>query len=130
MKIFILEDSEQRIDFFEKTMPNHNLFIAKNVSEAKELFEKNEPFDLIMLDHDLEGPFYTNPDDENTGYQFAKFLKEKENKTLKVIHSVNRPASQKMQGILHNVYYVSIWTIQDEWRDEKKTIVDIMELYL
>lgn len=127
MKVFILEDSQHRIDFFKETMSKHKLFVAKDVEKAKDVFEKNKPFDLIMLDHDLGGRVFVNPREENTGYQFAKFLKNQNNKTLIVIHSSNVNAAALMKNILYNAYIIPITTLFDEWRWENKSIIDMID---
>lgn len=100
MKIFILEDRPERMTFFQKKFKGHKLFASDNVSEAKKLFKKHEPFGLIFLDHDLDLQTHVDSREENTGYQFAKFLEEKDINIPVIIHSMNIPGARNMMSVL------------------------------
>ena len=89
MKIFILEDNDERIKLFNRWFSKHTLVFSKEVNDAfkKIQFDK---FDLIFLDHDLDNRHYVDSNEENTGYQLAKMIHETVNKHTKVIvHSLN-----------------------------------------
>ena len=79
LKIFILEDNDERIKRFknkanEFTKTNVELYIAKDVNAAIKLYEENKPFNMYFLDHDLGGRVFVDSKEENTGYTFAKYL--------------------------------------------------------
>ena len=73
MNVFVLEDRGHRVNYFMEKFLKDNLCVCNNVDMAK-LMLKQIKFDCILLDHDLGGDVYCNSDDENTGYQIAKFI--------------------------------------------------------
>ena len=102
-KIFILEDNEDRIKFFKWYFknPEYEVFYTKEVDEAKALFTINQPFDIILLDHDLGDEVYVDSNELNTGYQFAKFIVEKDlSKSFIIIHSLNIVGAENMKAVL------------------------------
>jgi DNA-binding response OmpR family regulator len=103
MKIFILEDNAERMKFFWWYFGNKKfeIYHADNVTDAKMLFETNQPFDLFLLDHDLDNQVYVDTNNENTGTQFAKFLAEKKIDNIPIIiHSFNQYGAENMNSIL------------------------------
>jgi len=100
MKVLILEDSASRIKVFKKNLKDHDLYFFDQVEEAKSAVDLLGPFDYYFLDHDLDGEIYVESSNENTGYQFAKFLKEKNIKAEFVIHSMNVVGVQNMKNEL------------------------------
>lgn len=103
MKIIILEDSIERIRTFKKELHGHDLFFFDQVSEAKEALTLLGPFDVIFLDHDLDDKVFVNSNEENTGYQLAKYIAENNIKFDQIIiHSMNPAGVSKMKGILPN----------------------------
>jgi len=109
MKIFILEDNADRIDFFRWYFPSpkFELFIYTNAFEAKDKFDKSAPYDLLLLDHDLDNKIFVDSADKNTGYQFAKFLEKKNVKNVDIIvHSINYSGAMNMCSILPEAKYI------------------------
>lgn len=103
MKIFILEDNKERIKIFEESLIGHELFIAKDVQEAKKILKQNNYFPLIFLDHDLENRVFVPSEEENTGYAVAKFINENNVKYSHcIIHSLNPVGASNMNNILKN----------------------------
>lgn len=101
MKVLILEDNDEyRIPFFKNVLNKHELFITGSIEEAKKIYNENQPFDWIFLDHDLDHRVFVDSEEKNTGYQFAKFLKEVNTKAQIVIHTENPAGSQNMFAIL------------------------------
>ena len=76
LKIFLLEDSTDRIEQFIKVFGvEHDLTICKNFDEAVEtLTEYDGIFDIACLDHDLDPVHYVSSceDDHRTGYWVTK----------------------------------------------------------
>ena len=98
MKIFILEDDKNRIEWFMDEFNGNNITWIDNAYEAKPiiLFEK---FDIIFLDHDLGGKIYQDSKEENCGFQIAKIINDGVNLTTPIIiHSLNYPAAQNMKN--------------------------------
>jgi hypothetical protein len=106
MKIFILEDDQNRLDFFYRWFENEEIFASDNVEYAKTLYLKERPFDLVFLDHDLGGRVYVSSEEPNTGYQFAKFLVEQENSSIIIIHSWNPEGAKNMRNVLPKAYVI------------------------
>ncbi len=76
MKIFILEDDLNRIEQFRRKLINHTVSYCDNVETAKAILEKDK-YDVIFFDHDLDHQIMVDSDNPNTGYQLAKWVKEK-----------------------------------------------------
>jgi len=112
MKIFILEDE---IDIYPRVqirevLKNHTLTIAKSCVEGQRKYVG--PYDLLLLDHDMEGNYEYRPDYPNTGYQFVKWLCSQEatayalnehNLTPKpqvMLHSHNPVGRKNMRDLL------------------------------
>lgn len=116
MNIFILEDDPNRQKLFMRKFIGHEVVIVDNVTDAiNEL--KAKPFDLIFLDHDLGGEIFVNSENENTGYQLAKWIKEQDqilkNSTF-IIHSLNPVGAQNIKAILP-----SAWIQPFAWMEGK-----------
>ena len=71
-RVFILEDSSYRIEGFRQAFAGAHVTIASSYDEAVAAF--NPPYDLLCLDHDLGDLETSNPDIENTGYDFVLWL--------------------------------------------------------
>ena len=75
-----------------------------NVETAKIVFNLVDP-SVVFLDHDLGGEIYVDSDNDNTGYQFAKWLVENDKKIDQrtiVIHSMNPVGAENIQNILNS----------------------------
>ena len=105
IKVFILEDNLLRMPVFRRKLYNllnsdFTIFHAINVKEAIEMYERfNGDFDIFFLDHDLGDEVYVDSDNEDTGYQFAKYLAAQGidglNKTV-ITHSLNVPGRKNI----------------------------------
>ena len=89
MKVLILEDSHARIQTFKNNLKGHDLYFYDQVDDAKQAFDLLGPWDAIFIDHDLDDKVYVNSKEENTGYQFAKYISDKELPDMIVCHSMN-----------------------------------------
>jgi len=102
IKIFILEDDDNRIRQFRKNFTNAELTITKNSKDAIKILRKQLPYDYLFLDHDLGDKRMTRSD-ENTGYEVAQWLSKNALKKPKLglyIHSLNTPGAKNMRGVL------------------------------
>jgi CheY-like chemotaxis protein len=100
MRVFALDDMEERLDFFRHKFRDCELVTAKTAQEAIEILKEGLDYDLITLDHDLGERIFVDSNDENTGYQVAKFLQDKIIKCPIVIHSMNYGGARAMQSCL------------------------------
>jgi hypothetical protein len=110
MRILILEDDEQRIDTFRKTLGVGNEVIYARTYEefvvALELHSFPEPFDLATLDHDL-GDIHAFADGrkyEFTGANAVDYIVHgippKARPRKIIIHSFNKPGADNMMRTL------------------------------
>jgi CheY-like chemotaxis protein len=109
MKIFVLEDNDERIQFFKEKLGDiHTLTFSKKVPEAIEII-KNDEFTTFFLDHDLDDRTYVNSDEPNTGFQLCKWLKENpEYLPFQIfIHSMNSVGAQRMYDELKDLEHNS-----------------------
>lgn len=97
-RILILEDSKERIVFFKKKLDKyHQTVYFDNVKKAIEYINNNE-VDVLFLDHDLDQRIFVKSEEENTGFQLAKFIKESGKMFEQIIiHSMNNIGSKKME---------------------------------
>jgi response regulator of citrate/malate metabolism len=115
MKIFVLEDDLTRLatmkkKLYDKYGSDLNIIHCETAKEAKAVLVKEQPFDLICLDHDLGGEQFLPSEEENTGYQVAVFMAEnKIQYTECIIHSLNFPGATRMWHALgHNAKCIPI----------------------
>lgn len=110
MKIFILEDDESRIRLFVDALLSHghDLTIAKSFQEATRKFQP--PYDALSLDHDLGGRQFVNSDEEETGFNFVRWLGKAPSGAQPVIavHSYNPDGAQAMINLLHDNGWVAV----------------------
>ena len=106
MRIFILEDEIHEPGGLDgrhrlkHILRKHELTLATSRCEGEELYRPGT-YDLMLLDHDLEGRPECRPDYHNTGWQFVKWLVEYETKPVPtIIHSHNYDGGKKMMDLL------------------------------
>ena len=101
MKIFILEDSVERIAFFYRLSDiGHNVTICNNVKDGIKILQ-NIKFDYLLLDHDLGGLAYVDSRDDNTGYALCQCIYNTMNCLSNIIiHSWNEVGANNMKYIL------------------------------
>ena len=109
--IFVLEDNLSRIALFyqllHRKFPRMEITHTEFAEEAKKLILKKSYWDIVLLDHDLGGQSYVDSENENTGYQFLKFFKEKEIKFGQLIYHTQNPAGgHNMLSIMPEGRYI------------------------
>lgn len=111
--ILFLDDDTNRSKSFAMRMIGHRLTIVETASDCIEYIRqsllKNEPFDLICLDHDLGGKQFVNSKREDTGMEVVRWLCATPNSTKSpvLVHSYNVPAAKIMVRELSNSGYWS-----------------------
>ena len=107
MKIFILEDNHDRIDFFMekfRDLGKNTVVVSEDVSTAISKYkDTGMDCDVIFLDHDLGGRVYVESQEENTGYQFAKWLRFNDpniDKKKIILHTCNSVGADNMKNEL------------------------------
>ena len=91
-KVLLLEDSEMRIEWFEKKIPG--VKVVRTVKEFIDYFTTKPTVDFVFFDHDLG--------DGGSGYDAAQWMADNFGATNRwgLIHSWNRTGAARMQQIL------------------------------
>jgi CheY-like chemotaxis protein len=105
MKILFLDDDSIRIRQARIDFVKDELSVAETAGQAIHMLEKNSPYDLASLDHDLGGNIYC-PSDEVSGFAVAEYIskmhKEKMPKQV-VVHSFNPDGAANMMQVLQGI---------------------------
>jgi len=106
MNILVLEDDKYRTMWLKNFYKHNDCYFADNVKDAKKLSQERE-YDILMLDHDLGGQTFVDSDNENSGYQFAKYLIESraQEKALCIVHSCNPWGADNIGQLLRDNDY-------------------------
>lgn len=107
MRVFVLEDMEERMKSFRPRYMKHVMRHAKTYQEAVDILTQEDKFDFMTLDHDLNDVHYRgmyNTMYEKTGLHVVEFIinelpKEKWPDEI-VIHSYNVPRAKMMELML------------------------------
>ncbi len=127
--VFILEDDEGRIDFFNEVFKDCDMFITKKVQVAKKALKQTK-FDIIFLDHDLEDFSIITDErireitEEETGVAVAKMIRDTINReTPCIIHSMNPVgASAMVKAHPFNTAHIPFYMLRDSFKEEEKKI--------
>ena len=106
MKIFILEDNEDRIDYFRKLFCLHDLAVSKTARSAIIRLGATD-FDMIFLDHDLGDEQMVSIADKNTGSEVVRYILSEEIKKQAIffLHTQNPVAARTMRHSLKDKQY-------------------------
>jgi len=102
--IFVLEDSPQRIDWFEKHFGEENIFVTCDYNEAIEKLSSEE-FEEIYLDYNISDPKRNGVD---VAFDMVDNLLQKD--VPIIIHSDDNYGIRNMMRILgktHNVQAIT-----------------------
>lgn len=98
-RVFVLDDTEDRLRWFREHLPGVTVRTAKSAREAISILEA-ETFDLVFLDHDLSFMDAGFPDRQfGNGKEVARYLAIKKFAGRVVIHS-HADAASVMAKIL------------------------------
>lgn len=111
MRVFVLEDDPGRHRGFREALyeSNADLTIVEDVKTAKAAFVP--PYDIICLDHDLGGEIFVDSSEENTGFQFVRWLcmdAAPDMRTTPIfVHSYNPEGASRMYRMLLSSGYTA-----------------------
>ena len=110
MRILVLEDNLERIEFFKRVYKNHELYITHDINEAYHIVE-NKELDIMFLDHDLDPDNFKAIKEGKTGYDFCKSLVEGklQKHSIIYVHSMNPIGGQAMVNLLQDNGYEALW---------------------
>jgi len=107
IKVLILEDSDSRRRVFRENLSEDcSLHFFDTVRDAKRAIETQGPFDLIYLDHDLDQRIFVDSEEENTGYQLAKYIAEKKLGARIILHTMNPYGAARMKELLPQASHI------------------------
>lgn len=105
--VTLLEDSEMRIKWFQKRIPN--LFVCRSFNEFKAHFSGNPPCDFVFWDHDLG--------QSKNGADCAKWFQVKFGATNRahLIHSFNHAGAQNIKRYIPNAVHITFGEFEVEF---------------
>lgn len=108
MRVLFLDDDEFRhvLVRLDLRRVGARLVAVRTAAEAIRQV-KRQKFDLILLDHDLDGQVYV-PSGPGTGYEVAEYIPGSINRDTRVIvHTLNQDGAKKMlEAIGHTAEWV------------------------
>ena len=106
-KVVVLEDSDMRITWFEKRIPD--VVICRTVKELKDHFANNPSCDFMFWDHDLGT--------KDNGADAAKWFRDKYGSTNRyhVIHSFNRAGARNIQSFIPAAVHIPFGDFEVEF---------------
>lgn len=116
MKIFVLDDLDERHFGFSIHYAGHEIIKAYNVKEAIKVLETHKDFDVIQLDHSL-GDYEHFPPEENkrplehTGMEVVDYLINSgyhNNTTAIIVHSWDIEPARMMAYRLHHAGFKNV----------------------
>jgi len=116
MLILFLDDSEERqklvLAYFEAVYSTEEfaLLFAKDAQTAIEYLQAvEEPWNLVMLDHDLGKEIFMDSDRMDTGMEVVRWIVRNRPLIEKIIiHSWNSPAAEEMIARLRAAGYEEV----------------------
>lgn len=110
MKIFILEDNQERIKIFLEKYPK--AIVAKTATDAIAILSKQKTWDKIFLDHDLGNEIFVDVNVQNTGSEVARWMSEHPIEGEIIIHSLNPIGVRHMMALLPKAEYIPFYRLQ------------------
>ena len=111
MKTLILDDCKKRqAKFFQTKEQGDELRQVWNATDCIEALKEGR-YDLVSLDHDLNGEAYQNPAEKNTGSEVVRFITANKPDVKEfVVHSYNEFAAKNMVEDLQKAGYRVEWS--------------------
>ena len=100
--MLFVDDRSKRIhSVLRQYSEKFDITIAPNVKEALRLLSKQD-WNIVSLDHDLDGSDYQNPDDHTAGMEIVRYMEQTawpstRKRPFFVIHSSNLFAATAME---------------------------------
>ena len=112
-KMLFLDDRAKRIKAALTSFPEFDVTIVPNVKECLRAMSGND-FDIVSLDHDLNGCDFEDPDSPNAGMEVVRYLEKtgwppSKKKPLFHVHSSNIFAAHLMVTRLNAMGMSAEW---------------------
>lgn len=113
MKILVLDDDPEndRLKAFRRMFIGHTVITVKFVKDCLYQLQNESPFDIVFLDHDLDGKTFV-PSGPGTGYEVAEWLRDNPLKKPNriVLHTFNKDGAARMMEVLPEAeYFPGAW---------------------
>lgn len=100
-KLLFVDDRSKRIHAaLKKYGTEYDIRIAPSVKEALRLISA-EDWDIVSLDHDLNGDDFQNPEDKTSGMEIVRWIEQyglpRKQRPFFIIHTSNSFAAQVME---------------------------------
>ena len=102
MTVLFLDDNKNRRKHARERFRCVSFIETETVTDAIRLLDESPPFDIVHLDHDLDGKVFVRSD-ENSGFWVAKHISEMpihKRPRVVVIHTHNLDGAKKMFEVL------------------------------
>jgi hypothetical protein len=112
-KMLFVDDRTKRIHYALNNFPEYDVTIATCVPEALRLMVR-EDWDMISLDHDLNGHDFQDPDTPTCGMEIVRYIEKtgwppQRKQPVFLIHSSNLFAAHLMVTRLSRLGYHAYW---------------------
>jgi DNA-binding NarL/FixJ family response regulator len=107
MLVLFLDDSVRRAKAAAEQFAGDTFCLAGTADTAIEYLRlAEEPWDLVMLDHDLGGKVFQDSLETNTGMEVVRYIERTQPEIKRiVVHSWNSPAAREMVSRLEQAGY-------------------------
>lgn len=105
-KLLFVDDRSKRIhSALKKYGAEYDVRIAPNVKEALRLMSTDD-WDVVSLDHDLNGDDFQNPEDKTSGMEIVRWIERfgwpHKSKPMFIIHTSNLFVANEMKSRLQD----------------------------
>lgn len=119
MNVLFLDDNYGRIREFQQlvTQKNWTVTVVNDAQPCITAMSENE-YDIVFLDHDLEGRVYVPTYELNTGSEVARWIASDacrmKHDTKIIIHTLNEKGMEYMKALIESkgyecFYFPAIW---------------------
>jgi CheY-like chemotaxis protein len=121
MNILLLEDNLDRVKAFRRGLIGSSLHHTDRVSQAVRLLETHAPFDVLLLDHDLDqygGTYETHGDGRDFVRHLIAAASPRQRQTwLIYVHSLNAECGAIMVQELRRAGFTHVYREPWLWSD-------------
>lgn len=94
-----MDDDGFRVLMFERWLRGHEVRTASTAEQAIRLLRR-KTFDVVFLDHDLDGETLLQPEDRHSGSEVARFMARHALRPRTILHTHNPEGAEYMATLL------------------------------
>lgn len=108
MNILFLDDDNERIRQFRGKIPG--AVVVKTAEQAIKALAKEDIWNIVFLDHDLEGETYVDSNRADCGMEVVRWIiKEDAHIRNIIVHTQNPPAGEEMTRLLKDALFTTTY---------------------